>query len=255
MARCLLLTAAWGAVVVRAAFHPHFRQDTIVGYQFPPVVGMRVLQTTTTNTAATCPTGTNPLALQELPVLTSLCPVQCGTGNVCIFYPANATSDCTTTTGRTCIQGSGCAFECIRRQDGDTNWLLSLYTDGDVVNEVVNYNVVNPANPSIAVNASTLRGFVGKLDATVKIKRFSITGNEAANNFDTDFYYANDAMPLPRGEILPFDVPATFFETLQSVSILRLENVKVTEPSPNVSLTFPSMQEMYVRRRTTRRSN
>ncbi|KAJ0405845.1 hypothetical protein P43SY_001577 [Pythium insidiosum] len=196
----------------------------------------------------TCPPSTE---LPSQPTLTTDCPGECGASKaVCILYPGATRSSCATAGERSCYEGDGCAFECLRTPLD--SWFLTLYDDGAVVQEVLDANVDLPDEESNYIDTRVVPA-IGHFVVPDSVDFVAVTGNEAANNYDHEIndeehymFYYEDNKYLPPQDVVNFELPAAFLEGAQGVEKLRLENIAF--PS-NVSakLVFPDILTLWLR--------
>ncbi|TMW61819.1 hypothetical protein Poli38472_010882 [Pythium oligandrum] len=186
----------------------------------------------------TCPAATEPLASLDHGLIMSNCPSQCTDGSICVFYPSNLTEHCVTTPDRTCFQGDSCAYECIPNANLLFGWYITVYNRPEAVEEVIQYNTLFPDERGITLNAS----IVPTLDANFTLQSnavfFYLSGNEAANNYDRNFmnkFAIPDYNSLPRGDIVPFQIPATLYKALESIQEVSIENL----PLPAIDAAHP----------------
>jgi hypothetical protein len=215
----------------------------------------RSTQAHATSGTASCPTADSPLGSERTPVLTTTCPSACSSQDMCIYFPKAHANECVSATHRECVHGDACAFQCLQRNVGSTNWLLTVYTDdaaADAVDELNTNKLVldNPFLESFAINASQVRQWRGNLDFPYRTSLLFISGNDADNNVGTaevDLVLGSPA--LPRGTIVPFELPPSFFHIVQRIVFLRVENLRLPDTATGgSSLSFPLLQELWVLR-------
>ncbi|GLE10687.1 hypothetical protein PINS_up022904 [Pythium insidiosum] len=241
VALALLLVSAPADAALRVHIrHRHKQRDAASGAGSSSSSAETTLRTT-------CPPSTE-LPLQ--PTLTTDCPFECGDNMaVCILYPGASRSNCATAGERTCYEGDGCAYECLRTPL--ERWFITLYDDGAVVQEVLDQNVALPDEESNYINTRVVSA-IGAFVAPDSVDFVSVTGNEAANNYDSsinDEYFMNfysDTKFLPAGDVVNFTLPPTFFDGLLDVYNLRLENIAFPA---NVSedIVFSQINSLWLR--------
>jgi hypothetical protein len=198
-----------------------------------------------------CPAANSTLARVTTPAITTACPKNCPSNNLCIFYPQNFLSQCATTRRRMCYHGDTCAFQCIPNADRKNGWFLSLYDEAAVVDEINLWNGINQDTLSVGINISLVSQWADRIALPNGTVMFYVTGNEAANdiNFvdEEDFYY-QDQVSRPKGSIVPFEMPPSLYQDVQRLQFLRLENIKAPPVPPDIAkgLVFPALTELYV---------
>lgn len=96
------------------------------------------------------------------PALTSECPTNCAGGNLCVFFPHQNVSQCDSFgAAGACIYGDTCAFWCVPNVEPIEAWLITLYTEDAVLEEVWAINSESRRDKTVAINANVATSWIG----------------------------------------------------------------------------------------------